>query len=94
MASAPLRVLAARGNRVSARRTSSACSAEWRLADPVAGDAAAVRATTATGRGPSLFVSMMKYGHAPWFSGSSWAHMSSAFGYESAIAFSSRPGSG
>ena len=48
----------------------------------------------APGAGPSLFVSMMKYGQAPWFSGSSCAHMSSAFGYASAIAFSSAAGSG
>ena len=80
VASAPFVVLGTRGYSVSARRTSSACSAAWRFAEPVAGDAAAVRATTATGRGPSLFVSMMKYGHAPWFSGSSCAHISSAFG--------------
>ena len=34
----------------------------------------------APGAAPSLFVSMMKYGQAPWFSGSSCAHTSSAFG--------------
>ena len=33
---------------------------------------------------------MMKYGQAPWFSGSSWAHISSAFGYVSTTVLSSQ----
>ena len=57
----------------------SACSCALRLLEPVAGDAEACRETTRTDFMPRLASSIVKNGHAPWFSGSSCTHTSSAF---------------
>ena len=72
--------------RPKARSISSACSTACFFDEPVAGDAAALRATTRHGRvSPRSQRSSWSHwamsGHAPWLRGSSWTQTSSAPGY-------------